>query len=75
MTFRIVLTMWAMYGWSAEIIDSETAFLYGDLEEEIYLKKTEGYSEYKGEHFERKCVLLQHVIYGMVHGARKYFKN
>ena len=25
-TFRIVLTMWAMYGWSGEIIDIESVF-------------------------------------------------
>ena len=41
-TFRIVLTMWAMYEWSAENIDIERAFLYRDLEEEIYLKIPEG---------------------------------
>ena len=26
------------YGWIGEIVDVETSFLYGDLEEEIYLK-------------------------------------
>ena len=57
-TFRIVLTMWAMYDWSAEIIDIETAFLYGDLEEEIYFKIPEGYEEYKEKGLEDKCLIL-----------------
>ena len=35
-TFRIILVMWIKYGWEAEIIDIETAFLFGNLEEEIY---------------------------------------
>ena len=34
-TFRIILVMWIKYKWEAEIIDIETAFLYGNLEEEI----------------------------------------
>ena len=66
MTFRNVLTIWAMYGWSAENIDIKTAFSYGDLEEEIYLKIPEGYREHKGEKLEGKCLLIQHVIYGLV---------
>ena len=35
-TFRIILVMWIQYGWEAEIINIKTAFLYGNLEEEIY---------------------------------------
>ena len=41
-TFRIILVLWATYNWEAEIIDIKTAFLYGDLEEEIYMKIPKG---------------------------------
>ena len=46
--FRITFVLWGTYNWKAEIIDIEIAFLYGDLEEEIYMKILKGYSEYKG---------------------------
>ena len=46
-----------MYGWSGEIIDNETGFLYGDLEEEIYLKIPKWYREYKAVNLEGKCLL------------------
>ena len=61
--------MWAMYGWSGEIIDIETAFSYKDLEEEIYSKIPEGYREYKGVNLEGKCQLLRHTIRGLVEAA------
>ena len=37
-TFRIVLILMIKYGWIGEIVNVETAFLYDELEEEIYLK-------------------------------------
>ena len=36
--FRVYLVMGLMYGWNFEIVDIETAFLYGELDEEIYMK-------------------------------------
>ena len=33
---RIILVLLATYNWEAEIIDIETAFLYGDLEEDLH---------------------------------------
>ena len=37
-TFPIVLILLVINNWVAEIVYIETVFLYGDLEEEIYLK-------------------------------------
>ena len=45
--FRIILGLWATYNWETDITNSEMAFLYGDLEEEIYMKIPKGYNEYK----------------------------
>ena len=56
MTFRIVLVMWIKYGWEAEIIDIETVFLYGYLEEEIYLKIPDGYEKYTSKKIDKKTV-------------------
>ena len=36
-TFQIIMTMGLVKGWSADVVNVETAFLYGDLKEEIYM--------------------------------------
>ena len=48
-------------------MDVETAFLYGELEEEVYMICKEN-------HEEDEVLLLQHSIYGLVQSARQYFK-
>ena len=46
-TFRILLLMVLQFGYSAKIVDVETAFLYGDLEEEIYRECPQGMANIK----------------------------
>ena len=61
-----------MYNWEAEIIDIDTAFLYGDLEEEIYLCVPEAYREYSANHLNREeCLLLDHEVNGLVQCHRQ----
>ena len=36
MTFQVVMVLQLMFGFHAVLLDVETAFLYGKLEEEIY---------------------------------------
>ena len=36
-TFRILLILNMLMGWDIELIDIETAFLHGDMEELIYI--------------------------------------
>ena len=43
MTFRTVLTLTLLYDWKMTILDVETAFLYGDLKEDIYMKLPAGF--------------------------------
>ena len=75
-TFRLILVLWALCNWEAEIIDIETAFLYGDLEEEIFQCVPEGYREYSTRHLDREaCLLLDHTIHGLVQAARQFFKK
>ena len=35
--------------WNAELIDIETAFLYGEMEEVIYMNLPEGLNKIEGE--------------------------
>ena len=45
--------------WIGEIIDVETAFLYGDLEEEIYMTIPKGFEEYLHQDLKNKCLILK----------------
>ena len=59
----IAMLVWKL---DAKIIDVLTAFLYGDLEEEIYMKCPE-------VHKEDEALLLIHSIYGLVQSSRQYY--
>jgi hypothetical protein len=54
----------------SKIVDVETAYLHGDLEEEIYMDCPEG-----PEHDKSECLLLYKTIYGLVQSARQFFKE
>ena len=43
MTFQTVLTLTALYNWHMTILDVETAFLYRDLKEDIYMDLQAGF--------------------------------
>ena len=45
-TFRMLLILMMSKGYYVETLDVKTAFLHGELEEEIYIKWPEGYTEY-----------------------------
>ena len=47
----------------------ETAFLYGELDEDIYMENPPGLGNSPDE-----CVKLEKAIYGLVQAARKYYK-
>ena len=56
---------------SAKIVDVETAFLYGDLEEEIIMDCPPGMFDAKPN----EALLLGRCIYGLVQASRKYHKK
>ena len=64
--------MWLKYKWRAEIIDIETGFLYGNLEEEINLKIPNGYKKYTSKKIDKNdSPILDQAIYGLVQAARQ----
>jgi hypothetical protein len=69
-TYRIMIICGIVWKLQSKIIDVETAFLHGDLEEEIYMDCPQGL-----EHEPDECVLLQRTIYGLVQSARQFFKK
>ncbi|CAI7775323.1 unnamed protein product, partial [Closterium sp. NIES-53] len=59
-TLRLLLAATAVCGWKVEQMDVKTAFLYGVVDEEIYMKEPEGYYDGSG----RVCKLNK-AIYGL----------
>ena len=64
-----------MYKWEGKIFDIKTVFVYGDLKEEIYMKIPKGYSNYKEIDLSKKCLILNHLLYGLVQAARQFYKK
>ena len=52
------------------LIDIETAFLHGELAEQIYMQCPEGVGDPKHE-----CVRLLKTIYGLALSSREFFKK
>jgi hypothetical protein len=69
-TYRIMLICEIVWKLTSKIIDVETAFLHGDLEEEIYMDCPDGLA-----HENDECLLLLQTIYGLVQSARQFFKK
>ena len=69
-TWRILLIILLLANYNAAIVDVETAFLHGILDEEIYMDCPPGFDFGEGN-----CVLLQKSIYGLVQAARQYYKK
>jgi Reverse transcriptase (RNA-dependent DNA polymerase) len=79
-TLHLILLIKIRYGLTSRQFDVETAFLYGTLEEEIYMDFPEGYTEYlleKGLKYssQENCVLLLRALYGLVQAARQWWKK
>jgi hypothetical protein len=71
-TFRIIMVAEMVYKFSSKLIDIETAFLHGELEEgeDVYMECPHGL-----EQDEDDCVQLNKTIYGLVQAARAFFKK
>ena len=70
-TIRLLLVAMILFGLSAKIVDVETAFLYGELEEEVYMENPEGLEDSNDD----EALLLLTTIYGLVQAARQYYKK
>ncbi|CAI7895602.1 unnamed protein product [Closterium sp. NIES-54] len=67
-TLRLLLAAAAVCGWKVEQMDVKTAFLYGVVDEEIYMKQPEGYDDGSG----RVC-RLNKGIYGLKQAPRCWY--
>ncbi|CAI7835119.1 unnamed protein product [Closterium sp. NIES-53] len=67
-TLRVLLAAAAICGWKVEQMDVKTAFLYGMVDEKIYMKQLEGYDDGSG----RVC-RLNKAVYGLKKAPRCWY--
>ena len=80
-SLRIVLILMKLFHLQTGQFDVETAFLYGDLDEELWMVLPDGYQEYVRESYAIEispavhCLRLRKAIYGLVQAARQWWKK
>ncbi|KAL5733208.1 hypothetical protein ACOSQ2_032900 [Xanthoceras sorbifolium] len=71
-TIRLVLKIIAAENLHLEQLDVKTAFLHGDLEEEIYMRQPEGFKEAGKENL---VCRLKKNLYGLKQALRQWYKK
>ena len=71
-SIRVLLVLVASHDLELEQMDVKTAFLHGDLDEELYLQKPKGF-EVKGK--EDHVCLLKKYLYGLKQSPRQWYKK
>lgn len=71
-SIRVILGMAASMDLEVEQLDVKTAFLHGDLEEEIYMEQPEGFEVEGKEHMVCK---LKKSLYGLKQAPRQWYKK
>ena len=65
-----------MQEWTMEVVDIETAFLYGILDKQIFMQIHEGLGTLLDMNFDdEECLVLDKAIYGLVQAARQFHKR
>ncbi|KAL5863382.1 hypothetical protein ACOSQ3_000896 [Xanthoceras sorbifolium] len=71
-SIRVVLGLAASLNLEVEQLDVKTAFLHGDLDEEIYMEQPEGF-QVKGK--EKSVCRLKKSLYGLKQAPRQWYKK
>ncbi|KAG1337790.1 Retrotransposon protein [Cocos nucifera] len=71
-TIRTILAVAAQNGWQVFQLDVQSAFLNGDLEEVVYVRRSEGF-EIKGK--KEKVYRLEKVLYDLKQAPRAWYSK
>jgi hypothetical protein len=80
-TLHLIIVIKLLLGLQSGQFDIETAFLYGDLEEELWMEIPDGYEKYLYDYHNKTmdiklyCLKLKKAIYGLVQAARQWWKK
>ena len=69
-TARLLLGLACVYDWEVHVMDVTNAFLYGDIDHEIYMEQPEGYDDGSG----RVC-LMKRAMYGLKQSPRQWNRH
>jgi hypothetical protein len=69
-SYRTLFALLALNGWHCHQMDVTTAFLNGELEEEVYIHPPIGYPEKKGI-----ALRLRKALYGLKQSPRQWYKK
>ncbi len=67
---RLLLALAALEDWELEALDIKTAFLYGELDQEIYMEQPEGFIKDRS-----KVWKLLHALYGLKQASLEWWKQ
>ncbi|XP_075475779.1 uncharacterized protein LOC142511839 [Primulina tabacum] len=71
-TIRVVISLAALRGWTIYQLDVKSAFLHGELNEEVFVQQPPGY-EQKGN--EQKVYRLKKALYGLKQVPRAWYSR
>ena len=71
-TFRLLLSLAVLHGWEIKALDVKTTYLFGELDEEIYMDQPEGFVVKSQE---KKVCRLKKSIYGLKQSALQWNKQ
>lgn len=71
-TIRVILAVAAQRGWSVYQLDVKSAFLHGELKEDVFVEQPQGF-EIKGE--EEKVYKLRKALYGLKQALRAWYSR
>ena len=74
-TFRIALAKMMVEKLDSLVMDVETAFLYGEIDEEIFMKSPVGMEEIDPGSSSEDCYQLIKGIYGLCQAARQFWRK
>ena len=74
-SFRITLARMMVENLDSLVMDVETAFLYGERDEEIFMKSPIGMEEIDPGSSSEDCYQLVKGIYGLCQAARQFWKS
>ena len=71
-TFRMLIAWVAVEDLEMHQVDVKTAFLHGNLDEEIYMQQPDGFAEQGKQHL---VCRLQKALYGLKQASRSWYKK
>eukprot|EP00253_Pinus_taeda_P034717 PITA_34717 len=71
-SIRNVLALVALFDLELQQLDVKTAFLHGDLDEEIYMEQPEGFVQHRNAKF---VCRLKKSLYGLKQSPRQWYKK